>query len=75
MAVAQKEDADSEEGFSICKLEWDGDLSGYSYDESSHAGQTQDLQRVQSIMPELSIVKKVRASQVLEELHALAEGL
>lgn len=59
------------DALSICKAEWNGDLGNYHYDPNSHEGRTRDREKMFAIMPEISVVKKVRPGEALDELDRL----
>ncbi|KEQ63694.1 uncharacterized protein M437DRAFT_46221, partial [Aureobasidium melanogenum CBS 110374] len=59
------------DALSICKAEWNGDLGNYHYDPNSHEGRTRDREKMFAIMPDISVVKKVRPGEALDELDRL----
>lgn len=72
LLVAEKENADDEEGMAVYRL--DGDLSGFEYDESTYEGSTRDEGRVRAIMPGIELLEKVRAGEALRRLEELVES-
>lgn len=69
--VAEKEDADSENGMAVYKVNWDGDLSGFSDDDDLGK---EDHDRLLAIEPEIECVKYIRASRAIQELDTLADA-
>lgn len=61
--VAEHEDANSPEGTTIVHLRWNGDLSSVSRDANP------------GVILESEILKRVRASEALQEMDRIAQGL
>lgn len=70
--VAEKEDANDHDGVALCRLLWDGDLAGYSYDGSTHASHERDRAAARKIMPEIEVVEKLSANEALAKLDEYA---
>ena len=72
-AADDSEDVDTPEDTAICQVDWDGDLKAFfthanvtrAFEESSRA-------TLEAIKPGIRILKKIKASEALEEVDRIA---